>query len=134
MTITMCGVLPEIVEPFCEIELETRTAMYGGSGPAGGGVLLPGSVVQFVPQLETGGVSSKPLKAAGAAPPLRRFSFDHCAPQNVTEVPTALFPSPITNPPPPGAKAAISTVHEVVVMLPPSSTTVVVIVKKPVEV
>ena len=70
---TMCTVLPEIVDPDIEIELDTITAMKVGSGPAGGGVLLPGSVDQVTPQAGAGGVSSKPLNAAGAAPPLTLF-------------------------------------------------------------
>src|SRR6266849_6234618 len=97
---TMCGVLPEIVEPDWLIELETITAMYAGSGPAGGGVLLPGSVDQLTPHVTVAGVSSKPLNSAGAAPPLRLFSFHHWAPQKVTAVPTAALLSPITKLPP----------------------------------
>src|SRR5258708_24383739 len=108
----MCGVSPEIVEPDLVIELETITPMKAGRGPAGGGVLLPGSVLQPVPQLGVLGLSAKPLKLAGAVPPLKEFSFHHCAPQNVTAVPTALFWSPITNEPPPGAKAKISTLQD----------------------
>src|ERR1700737_3718806 len=97
------------------------TAMKAGNGPVGGGELLPGSADQLVPHAgEVPGVSSKPLKAAGAAPPLREFRFHHCAPQNVTEVPTALFRSPITNEPPPGAKAKTTTVQTALAVLPPS--------------
>ena len=36
----MCGVLPEIVEPDLEIELDTITPMKAGSGPAGGEQLM----------------------------------------------------------------------------------------------
>ena len=46
----MCGVFPEIWEPDFVDELVTSTAMNVGSGPAGGGVLLPGSVVHVAPQ------------------------------------------------------------------------------------
>src|ERR671937_2105283 len=96
----MCAVSPETVEPDLLIELETITPMYEGRGPAGGGGLLPGDVVQFVPHVTAAGESSKPLNEAGAAPPERLFSFDHCAPQKVTEVPVAAFPSPMTKLPP----------------------------------
>ena len=48
---------------------------------------------------------AKPLKAAGAAPPLWEFSFHPWAPQKVTGVVFAPFLLPITNAPPPGAKA-----------------------------
>jgi hypothetical protein len=89
-----------MVEPDCEVELETTTAMNAGNGPGGGGVLLPVSVIQLVPQDAEAGVSSKPLNDAGAGPPLSVFSFDHWAPQKVTSVPIAAFPSPITKLPP----------------------------------
>jgi hypothetical protein len=65
--------------------------MNAGSGPAGGGALLPGSVLQPVPQLGVDGSFAKPLNAAGADPPLSEFSFHHWAPQKVTDVPAALF-------------------------------------------
>jgi hypothetical protein len=48
-TTTMCGVSPEICEPDLEIEFDTITPN-AASGPAGGGALLPESVVQPVPQ------------------------------------------------------------------------------------
>src|SRR5436309_7463210 len=108
--------------------------MKAGSGPAGGGALLPGSVLQSVPQLGVAGFRAKPLKAAGAGPPLNEFSFHHCGPQNVTCVPAALLPSPITNAPPLGTKAKINTVQPLaVVVLPPSSLTVTEIDSGPVE-
>src|SRR6266566_3614730 len=122
----MWAVSPEMSDPDCVIELETITAMKSGSGPAGGEELLPGSLLQFTPHAGTAGSGANPLNAAGAAPPLRGFSFDHCAPQNVTAVLTALFWSPITNAPPPGAKAKISVRHVCDVVLPPTSLTVVV--------
>jgi hypothetical protein len=94
-------VLPEIFEPDFETELETSTAMKAGSGPGGGGGLEPGSVDQSIPQATPLlGLDSKPLNAAGAVPPLSVFRFHYCAPQNVTFVPTAAFPSPITKLPP----------------------------------
>src|SRR6266550_257774 len=96
-TITICGISPEIVAPDLLIEPDTMTAIYEGT-LLGGSELLPGSVVQVPPQL--GGVVllwlAKPLKLAGALPPLKEFSFDHCAPQKVTELPTTAFRSPIT--------------------------------------
>src|SRR5437763_3932905 len=98
---TTCWVSPESCEPDLLMELVTITAMYSGSGPAGGPALLPGSVLQPVPQEGAAGVSAKPLNVAGALPPLRLFAFAHCAPQNCT-VPVALL-SPMTNAPPLGA-------------------------------
>jgi hypothetical protein len=105
--ITMCGVLPEIADPDMAAELVTITAMYLGSGPAGGGALLPGSVLQFTPQPGTLGLTAYPLKLAGAWPPLSELSRAHCAPQNVTADPVALLPSPMTNAPPPGANGTV---------------------------
>src|SRR6266478_1438860 len=128
----MWTVLPEISEPSLPTELVTITAMKVGSGPSGGGVLLPGSVVQATPQLGVVGSSAKPLKLRGAEPPLVGLSFAHCAPQKVTEVPVAAFLSPITKLPPPGAKANPTVVQELVAMLPPTSWIVVVMVKMPV--
>ena len=69
--------LPEIAEPFLAVELVTITSMYGGI-EVGGGVLLPGAVVQVPPHDGSAGVRAKPLKLAFAAPPEMRFSFDHC--------------------------------------------------------
>src|SRR5437016_821558 len=130
----MWTVLPEICGPDCELELVTITAMKAGKGPAGGGALLPGSVLQSMPQAGVAGLRAKPLKLAGAGPPLRVFSFHHWGPQNVTAVPGVLLPSPITNAPPPGKNAKISTVQPLaVVVLPPSSLTVTEIDLGPVE-
>jgi len=97
----MWTVLPEIVEPDWLIELATITPMNDGSGPGGGGALLPDDVVQSVPHVAVGGDFAKPLKEAGAAAPLRLFSFHHWAPQKVTEVPMAASLSPMTKLPPP---------------------------------
>jgi hypothetical protein len=54
----MCTVFPEICEPDCALEYVTITLMKAGSGPVGGGALLPGSVLQFVPQLGVAGLSA----------------------------------------------------------------------------
>src|SRR6266853_1780637 len=101
----MWTVSPEICEPSLPTVLVTITAMKAGRGPSGGGVLLPGSVVQATPQLGVVGLSAKPLKLFGAEPPLVGLFCTHCAPQKVTELPTAEFWSPITKLPPPGANA-----------------------------
>src|SRR5690242_12040834 len=120
----MCTVLPEICGPVCELALVTITAMNSGSGPAGGGVLLPGSVLQSVPHAGATGLMAKPLKLAGPDPPLSAFTFHQLGPQKVTAVPIALLPSPITNAPPSGAVAKISTRHPLTeTVLPPSSPT-----------
>ncbi len=128
----MCTVLPKIAESDWLTELVTITAMYAGSGPAGGGVLLPGSAVQLMRQLGVVGFSAKPLKLAGAGPPLTELSFPHCAPQKVTDVPMTLLPSPIAKAPPPGAKAKVSNWQEAVAEAPPTSLIEVLIVKLPV--
>ena len=122
--------LPEIDEPDLCIELETITAMYDGSGPAGGGVLFPGSVDQLVPHVTAAGVSSKPLNAAGASPAATSLSFDQRDPQKVTSWPTACSPLPITKLPP-AAKAKIRIVVDASAMLPPSSTMCTLIVNLP---
>ncbi len=96
-------------------------------------MLLPGSVLQPMPHVGALGFSAKPLKLAGAAPPLKEFVFAHWAPQKVTAVPVALFRSPITKAPPPGAKANASVEHDVVAFAPPMSVMVVVMVKGPGE-
>src|SRR5690349_3439712 len=106
-----CTVLPEIVEPNWLILLETTTETYAGNGPGGGGVLLPGSAVQALPQAATAGLASKPLKLAGAKPPVNEFSFRHCAPQKVTGVPTAALLSPITKLPPKAVTVSVSAPH-----------------------
>lgn len=80
-----------IVDPDLAVELVTITAMYWGSGPAGGGALLPGSVLQAIPQLGVLGCSANPLKLAGAVPPLSEFRSAHRAAQNVTVDPGELF-------------------------------------------
>src|SRR5689334_9191479 len=84
------------------------TPMYAGSGPAGGGVLLPGSVLQPAPQLGAAGLAAKPLKFA-LLPADVAFCFAHWAPQKVTAVLSPLSLSPMTNAPPPGAKAKTSS-------------------------
>jgi hypothetical protein len=52
-------VLPEIVDPDFEIELETITAMKSGSGPAGGGELLPGRRPEDQDDRRTSSLSSR---------------------------------------------------------------------------
>src|SRR3954451_4378706 len=99
---TMWAMSPEICDPDFVDLLVTITAMNAGSGPAGGGALLPGSVLHVPPQRGADTLRAKPLNDEGAAPPLRSFTFHHCEPQKVT-VPVVLL-SPITNAPPPGAK------------------------------
>jgi hypothetical protein len=66
------------------IELETMTAMYDGSGPAGGGRCSPGSVDQVVPHATAFGVSAKPLNDAGTATGREVVHLGHWAPQKVT--------------------------------------------------
>src|SRR5438874_10080870 len=92
---TICTVFPTLTDPFCRAELVTITAMYSGSGPVGGGLAFPFAMLQPIPQFGMLNVCPKPLKLAGAEPPLRRFSLDHWAPQKVTAVPFALLLSPM---------------------------------------
>lgn len=73
----MCTVFPEIVEPDCEIELETITPISAGSGAAGGGELFPGAAVQLAPHAGLAAPRAKPLNAAGALPPVSELSFHH---------------------------------------------------------
>ena len=73
MTITSWTVLPEIVEPDFEMELDTITAMKAGSGPVAGGALFPGAVDQPMPHAgRPAGAFAKPLVqrdfASGAGP------------------------------------------------------------------
>src|SRR5260370_1338305 len=98
----ICTTLPEIALPDWLIELETITPMKEGSGPGGGGALLPGSVVQVVLHVGSMAESSQPLKEAGAGPPLKVLFVAHCAPQKLTEVPVTVpgTTSPTTNEPP----------------------------------
>jgi len=108
LTTTISDVSPEIVGPDFVIWLETITAMYAGT-LLGGGVLLPGRVVQVPPQA-VGIVPrvANPLKESGAAPPERWFKVDHWAPHHVTVVGAAFASaaltvwSPSTNAPPIG--------------------------------
>ena len=51
---------------------------------------------------------TQPLNDDGASPPLSVLSFHHCAPQNVTAVPTAALPSPIVKLPAEAAGASTS--------------------------
>ena len=86
-----------MTDPFTVIELETITVMNSGTA-AGGPELLPGSLVQVLPQV-AGCVLvalAKPLKVAGVAPPLNELALAHFAPQKVTWLPTSAFLSPMT--------------------------------------
>jgi hypothetical protein len=67
------------------IELVTITGINDGM-LLGGAELLPGLLVQAPPQLAGFGLVAlaKPLKLAGACPPLNELLSAHCAPQNVT--------------------------------------------------
>src|SRR5512147_2256825 len=83
---------PLIVEPDFVTESVTRTPMYEGTLPVGGG-LFPGSVVNVVPQTVAGllagsveTVPSKPLCEAGPGPPVIEFAFDHESLHQVTFV------------------------------------------------
>src|SRR5713226_7999298 len=95
---TMWTVSPDSVEPDLWTELATMTAMYCGT-LSGGPELLPGSLIQPAPHC--GGCpvpSAKPLKLAGAEPPLN-------------ELPVAELPSPMTKAPlPRNAKVSVETV------------------------
>ncbi len=64
------------------IEPDAITAMKEGT-LSGGPELFPGCVVQL-PSQPPAEVLTKPLKAAGAGPPLSELSFAHCASQKVT--------------------------------------------------
>src|SRR4051794_4477969 len=99
---TMWAMLPGICDPHFVDLLVPTTAIYARSGAAGGGALLPGSVLHVPAQRGAETLRAKPLNDEGAAPVLRTFTFQHCEPQNVT-VPVVLL-SPMTNGPPPGAK------------------------------
>ena len=127
----MCTAMPEIAEPLLAGALVTMTAMNAGSDPAGGGVEFPGSALHLAPHVGVVGSSANPLKLAVAMPP-SEFSFAHCAPQNVTELPNEPFGPPITKLPPPGAKENPIVLHDVTAAEPPVSVTVVVMVKLPV--
>src|SRR2546427_6092653 len=122
-----------MVDPVLVAELVTITPMKAGSGRDGGGVELPGSVDQSRPQVGVRGSSAKPLKLLGAARPLNVLSFAHCAPQNVTGLPTAALWSLMTKLPPPGAKENPTVAHVVVAILPPTSVMVVVMVNEPAD-
>src|SRR5436190_962783 len=106
-TITICAMFPEIVAPVWRMELDAITAITGGM-LLGGAALLPGSAVHVPPQVGLGLLFSKPLKLAGAGPPLRELAFDHCAPQKVTLFPTTAFWFPMTKAPPAGSGTGVA--------------------------
>ena len=92
MTTTIFPQLPLIVLPDFVTELATITPMYSGT-PADGGGLLPGAVVNLVPQTFAGLVfgsvvttDANPLNESGAVPPVRLFSADHSSLHQVTVV------------------------------------------------
>src|SRR5215510_2010458 len=94
--ITSLVTLPLIVGPLLVAELVTIMVMNLGT-LAGAPVSPPAGAVHVPPQL-TGFelvLFAKPLKLAGAAPPLSEFCLAHWAPQNVTFCPTTAFRSPI---------------------------------------
>src|SRR5215831_2490546 len=109
----MWTVLPVMTGPDLPIDEETITPMNVGM-VGGGPELFPGEVVQVVPHAGVAALSSKPLKAGGAFPPLSGLSLSHCAPQKVTLVPMAVpTPSPITNEPPvANAKISVAAASE----------------------
>src|SRR6266852_5659672 len=78
LTMTILGMLPDVMGVVMAVKLEAITAMKEGT-VAGGPELFPGSVIHVPPQ--AGGVvlvvSAKPLKASGAGPPLSELSFAH---------------------------------------------------------
>ena len=91
---------PEIFGPDFVTFVATSTPMYAGT-VAGGFELFPGPVVQVMPHLgdSAESVAAKPLKLAGADPPLRWLSVDHCALQKVTLAPVCALWSPTTKAP-----------------------------------
>src|SRR6266404_3593474 len=92
------GISPVIVEPDIVIELAAITVMKAGM-LGGGPELLPGSLAHVPPQMAGSGIRelAKPLKLRGAGEALlSEFNRAHCAPQNVTWLPTTALRSPIT--------------------------------------
>ena len=85
-TITISFTLPLIVEPDLVMLLDTTTAWYCET-VAGGPELLPGAVDHVPPHVGAAFVFSKPLKLAGAEPPLRLLCLLHCEPQKLTWAP-----------------------------------------------
>src|SRR5258706_2087289 len=122
-----------MVEPVFVAELVMITPMKAGSGPDGGGAELPGSLDQSRPQVGVRGSSAKPLKLLGAPRPLNVLSLAHCAPQNVTELPTLACWSLMTKLPTPGANENPTVAHVAVAILPPTSVMVVAMSNEPVN-
>ena len=94
---TILGPLPLMTGPDLVTELAAITLMKAGT-LSGGLQLLPGSLSHVPPHDGGFGLNTlaKPLKLAGAEPPLRWFALSHWAPQKVTFVPTTASRSPIT--------------------------------------
>src|SRR5204863_534810 len=84
-----------ITEPDWVTELDAITVINCGM-LLGGPELLPGLLVHVPPQ--AGGFVlvefAKPLKLRGASSLLSEFNRAHCAPQNVTWLPTTALRSP----------------------------------------
>jgi hypothetical protein len=100
----MLTVFPEIVLPDLVAVLATRTPMYDGTVPVGGGLVPP--EVDHGPPHAAGGVlvgrvtvEAKPLKPDGGAPPERLFNFDQLLPHQLSVPPPATLRSPSTNAP-----------------------------------
>ena len=76
--------VPEIVEPDFVTLLVTITDMYAGSGPFGGGALLPGSVVNVAPHVGDAGNFGEALEGGRGRTTAHLVGDDHWLPQNVT--------------------------------------------------
>ena len=63
---------------------------------AGGPLEAPGALVQVDPLTEVANPLKLALEAPGPTKPLMMLFFHHCAPQNVTLLPTTASRSPIT--------------------------------------
>src|SRR3989442_15971589 len=95
---TIRAVLPLIVGPSFLTVVATTTPTHAGT--SAGAWSNPDDAVHVTPQAGAA-AAAKPLKLAGAAPPLSPFASHHCGLQNVT-VPAAVV-SPMTKMPPVGS-------------------------------
>src|SRR2546428_6243926 len=92
---------PLMADPDLVTLLETMTPMSLGT-LGGGGVELPGSVDQVLPQSsgerprKLSSSPAKPFIASGAAPPLMRLMFAHWLLHQVTWLPIPSSRSPLT--------------------------------------